>query len=491
MNRAIAEKYRTICQFQFDEPDAARPFSARLAHEQRWSEPFAARAIEEYRRFVLLAMTSERPVCPSDEVDEVWHLHLLYTRSYWQRFCGETLGRPLHHEPSRGGVGELAKHRAMYAATLDAYRETFGEEPPADLWPSIDRRFAGARRGVDRWWSSWHSLVARFRRRRAAVIGAAALLPLLGIGPVVGFAPSIGIGPVAAIGNPFDLRGPDFLTLYLCLIGCALVVATVVRYVARRQPVDSFRSPRELDPYEVAYLAGGPRRAINTAVTSLVQAGQLTVASLTPLRLSRAEDVAAGTSPLEEAVFWKFRPDRDGDAGTKAHRGGRQSCAALRDSLREDGLVVSHSRNLVGIGVPLVVMLAVLLFGAAKVAIGLDRGRPIGFLVVLCIGNAVVTLAGFARRLLRTPEGDRTLAQLEREHLKLRDEVTAKVDVASRESFALAVGLYGLGILSATPLSAFATAMGPQVTGSGGCGSGCGGGGCGGGGCGGGCGGCG
>ena len=79
-------------------------------------------------------MTVGRHVCPSEDVDQAWHLHLTYTRSYWKRFCGDVLGRPLHHDPTRGGPAEARKHLAMYDRTLAAYREAFGHEPPPDIW---------------------------------------------------------------------------------------------------------------------------------------------------------------------------------------------------------------------------------------------------------------------------------------------------------------------------------------------------------------------
>jgi hypothetical protein len=39
-----------------------------------WSRPFALRAIEEYRKFVFLALVADHQVTPSDQVDQVWHL---------------------------------------------------------------------------------------------------------------------------------------------------------------------------------------------------------------------------------------------------------------------------------------------------------------------------------------------------------------------------------------------------------------------------------
>ena len=76
------------------------------------------RAIEEYKRFVFLAMAAGHPVTPLDEVDQVWHLHLCYTRSYWEDLCGEVLRAPLHHGPTRGGAAERARFDDQYRRTL-------------------------------------------------------------------------------------------------------------------------------------------------------------------------------------------------------------------------------------------------------------------------------------------------------------------------------------------------------------------------------------
>ena len=77
--------YERIRTFQFDEGPAVFPFAARLARDNGWSAGFAARVVTEYRRFVFLAVAVGHPVSPSDQVDQVWHLHLLYTESYWIR----------------------------------------------------------------------------------------------------------------------------------------------------------------------------------------------------------------------------------------------------------------------------------------------------------------------------------------------------------------------------------------------------------------------
>lgn len=116
--------------------DAALSFANRLARENGWRADHAARVIEEYRRFAFLAVTAGQEVTPSDAVDQAWHLHLTYTRDYWDRFCPEVLGCKLHHGPTAGGGGERQRHFEQYAQTLKAYEAAFGVPAPTDIWPS-------------------------------------------------------------------------------------------------------------------------------------------------------------------------------------------------------------------------------------------------------------------------------------------------------------------------------------------------------------------
>jgi hypothetical protein len=128
--------------FSLDEPAVAFPFSARLARENGWNKAYTQRVIEEYKRFVLLAMIAGHPVTPSVAVDEAWHLHLTYTRSYWDAFCAQVLQRPLHHDPTRGGTAEGEKFVDWYSKTMDSYTAIFGQAPPTDIWPDAATRFA-------------------------------------------------------------------------------------------------------------------------------------------------------------------------------------------------------------------------------------------------------------------------------------------------------------------------------------------------------------
>tara|TARA_A100001388_G_C28521089_1_gene381030 strand:- start:22 stop:600 length:579 start_codon:yes stop_codon:yes gene_type:complete len=117
-------------------------FKKRLAHENGWDLAMAERAFQEYKRFAYMCAHSDNPCTPSVEVDQVWHLHMTYTRDYWGRFCPEVLGYELHHGPTEGGKAEDEKYLEQYERTLLYYQEVFGRAPPEDLWPPPEVRFS-------------------------------------------------------------------------------------------------------------------------------------------------------------------------------------------------------------------------------------------------------------------------------------------------------------------------------------------------------------
>jgi hypothetical protein len=132
--------WASLFPYDIGPQDAALPFATRLARENGWSAAHAARVIGEYKRFCFLAVTGTGEVTPSDAVDQAWHLHLTYSRDYWERFCPEILGRPLHHGPTAGGGHERHRYFEQYAETLKRYEQVFGEAAPVDIWPGAAQR---------------------------------------------------------------------------------------------------------------------------------------------------------------------------------------------------------------------------------------------------------------------------------------------------------------------------------------------------------------
>ena len=141
MSSDYAEIWEKINRFELDDPGSSYSFSDRLARENNWHLDFALRVIDEYKKFIFLQCIATHPLTPSDHVDQAWHLHLLYTRSYWIDLCDKTLGRHIHHGPTKGGAREQDKFEDWYNKTLDLYTQTFHHSPPSDIWPSSEKLF--------------------------------------------------------------------------------------------------------------------------------------------------------------------------------------------------------------------------------------------------------------------------------------------------------------------------------------------------------------
>lgn len=142
MNTQQIALLQRIQEFQLDDSASNFSFSHRLARENGWTVQYAKSVIDEYKKFIFLAIVSGHPVTPSDQVDQVWHLHLAYSRSYWEEFCSKVLQQPLHHQPTRGLMEDRENFPKWYSKTLTSYTKLFQKQPPADIWPQPKTRFS-------------------------------------------------------------------------------------------------------------------------------------------------------------------------------------------------------------------------------------------------------------------------------------------------------------------------------------------------------------
>ncbi|ESQ75386.1 hypothetical protein [Asticcacaulis sp. AC402] len=133
--------WQALNAYNIDAANTVLPFSRRLARDQGWSYGYAQATVEEYKRYIYLVCISGTVLTPSEDVDQAWHLHLIYTRDYWDRFCDRTLGRRIHHSPTEGGVTEDSRYLDAYRRTLELYESEFGTPPPISIWPSPALRF--------------------------------------------------------------------------------------------------------------------------------------------------------------------------------------------------------------------------------------------------------------------------------------------------------------------------------------------------------------
>ena len=202
-------------------------FTRRLARDKAWSLSFARGVILEYRRFCFLAIAGVDPVTPSEEVDEVWHQHLTYSRDYWNVWCRDVLARPLHHDPTLGGPAEQNRFRAQYASTLARYENFFGA-PPEAYWPPVRASAAlpDIRCGTERVVASPGGAVAADQRQAGD-----------------------------AMTNPLDWTAGPFLSLYVLL---ALIAGIFVVMGRRSLGPPALRTQdHDLGLLDLAWLAGG------------------------------------------------------------------------------------------------------------------------------------------------------------------------------------------------------------------------------------------
>lgn len=210
-----ARLLRQLEDFALDDPSSGLRFSDRLARENGWSKAYTARVIAEYRKFLYLCAEAGHPVTPSDAVDQVWHLHLCYTESYWKDLCEGILKFPLDHGPTKGGATERDKYARWYERTLASYRKILAHHPPTDIWPPSAVRFKRQRfRRVD---AASHFILPK-RTAGLFALYSLFMIALAGCGTGEGFF------------GDFDLR-PPYLWIFLGILavhpGIALLLTVI------------------------------------------------------------------------------------------------------------------------------------------------------------------------------------------------------------------------------------------------------------------------
>lgn len=246
MKAAAHPLWPRIDAFSLDRADATLTFTARLARDNGWSRAYARRVVDEYKRFMFLAVAAEHVVTPSEAIDQAWHLHLTYTRSYWGDFCGEVLGKPIHHDPTTG-IAEQGKFFDLYERTRQTYEHWFGHAPPEAIWPAAEVRFGDDAQcrwvNVSRNWvirkpAFW----SRFgTRRQAATLAGLAVAP-----------------PLVFAAQPIGKRGAETIFLIGGLVFAAVIIVSVIRgLLSRKNPRDKNGKRTSYDAAAGCGIAGG------------------------------------------------------------------------------------------------------------------------------------------------------------------------------------------------------------------------------------------
>ncbi|HEX4795111.1 MAG TPA: TIGR04222 domain-containing membrane protein [Humisphaera sp.] len=283
--------------------------------------------------------------------------------------------------------------------------------------------------------------------------------------------------------NILDLRGPEFLQLYAMLLGIVFVTAIIIRWLLRGPGGDPGQGISELQPLEIAYLAGGRRGAIDAAIAGLFQRGVLTAYPKTR-RVRATGELPPDASALERALLTLAAGQ--GRAIILLRMTARSLAEPYSKRLRDNELlIVGGNRFLVRL-IPAAVMLVVLGLGIAKIVVGVGRHKPIEFLGILCVITFVIALIFAGKQSLRTRRGDAALSRIRANHAALRTTARSNAAVLSDGDVMLAFALFGPAILVGDVFADLRNTLVTSSSSGGDGGSSCsGGGGCGGGGCGG------
>lgn len=288
--------------------------------------------------------------------------------------------------------------------------------------------------------------------------------------------------------NPLDLKGPDFLAFYIPYAVLVFGVALVARWIYKSSIGDEpalarWRPgiyPRESDAYAIALMRGGPKEVATTVLGRLFSSNLIEVSDRV-LRRCTPPDQWPALDPIEsEALRVLDKAVVAAQAEKVVGKAIEPHVRMLAEDLERQGLIPEPGQRSSYWNLCILALLAVSGLGLVKLAVGLARGRSVGYLILLL---AVFTFLGYylLKPPLRTRFGDRYLSWLKDSHRGLMNLLTngRRDDL---QEMMLITGIYGLDSLPI--FSPLHTAMNPPSSGGDG-GSGCGGGGCGGGGCGG------
>ena len=86
-------------------------------------------AVKKYKQFLNLKVKFPKmSFVPTDDIDMIWHAHILDTEQY-AKDCNHLFGEFLHHEPFFGNFGNKTQQGmgVMFKQTSDVWFQEYGE----------------------------------------------------------------------------------------------------------------------------------------------------------------------------------------------------------------------------------------------------------------------------------------------------------------------------------------------------------------------------
>lgn len=100
----------------------------KIIESKGWSLDKVNNAVQDYKRYMALTkILSGYQLVPNEEIDEIWHMHILDTRQYMID-CENLFGEYLHHYPYFGMLDESNKNQWLETQNLseNIWKTVFG-----------------------------------------------------------------------------------------------------------------------------------------------------------------------------------------------------------------------------------------------------------------------------------------------------------------------------------------------------------------------------
>lgn len=247
-----------------------------------------------------------------------------------------------------------------------------------------------------------------------------------------------------------DLSGPEFLGFY-GLVTLAMVGLRGAFSLALRRPnvVPPEGELADLHVYEVAYLAGGAPAAIRAAVTTLLHEGALEAVGKA-VRANKAireqphpgkvqSELYLSTHPLDTAILNRASLAL-GVSVVELNEAEEATADRLSQRLEHRVMLIPNRWTELARTLLPLVFAGVVGIGAARLWLGISRGRPVAF-VVVALGIAAFLGFWVAQPFpRRTKKGDQALALLQRDNKALTQLPS---DAMSSREVALVSGIFG------------------------------------------------
>ncbi|MFO0515325.1 MAG: hypothetical protein ACK5YA_00570 [bacterium] len=113
--------------------------------------------VNEYKKFLFVSFVGNASLCPSEQVDLVWHYHQCYTKQY-RDFSKMIMNTEVYgHNPIDGSESDFNKYKEVYNLTLTYLISSFGNLNTI-CWPHQELRFSQIYR-----WYNHHQFMSQTR----------------------------------------------------------------------------------------------------------------------------------------------------------------------------------------------------------------------------------------------------------------------------------------------------------------------------------------